>query len=531
MVKRRQLSFKPLDSGRQDQPVLRAVGQDEDTLPSVCISLHHARLRAGYELTDVAKALRIQLSHLQALEDGRFENLPGETYAVGFLKSYGGFLGLDTEDLVSRYKTETGIQTAKQRLEFPVPSKESRMPRPWLVLLALALAGLAYGGWQYYSTDGQIATDIVADVSDKFTEPAVVEAPETTAAAPETTAPTTAPTTTPTTTPNTVASVVEEALPEDPAPEVAAAESENVEADVGGLSANLLTDERASEAPPVVEEVAAVGEAVSTPEISTSVPETNLVSESDGEAGVRLPSTLDETMTSGLDAERPLVMADEDYQAARESFSTANVSAEPAFDEQIRVSQPDFAAPGQTAPEQTVPDQAALDLAAPDQAAPDLMAGLAEVPAPRATQPTWFEPRIDYQFAPVEPSSTATEIETAYVPATSAEPSSGQFSVAYVPRVYGRTDRSGRVTITATADSWVQVQGPGSELLLTRILRTGDSYNVPNRSDLIMVTGNAGALEIRVDGSLVDPVGPVGVVRRNVALDPGRLLDGTAVEN
>ena len=82
------------------------------------------------------------------------------------------------------------------------------------------------------------------------------------------------------------------------------------------------------------------------------------------------------------------------------------------------------------------------------------------------------------------------------------------------------------MVITALANSWVQIQGPDNELLLTRILRPGDSYHVPDRPGLIMVTGNAGGLEIRVDDALVPALGPVGVVRRNIALAPDSLMAG-----
>ncbi len=99
---------------------------------------------------------------------------------------------------------------------------------------------------------------------------------------------------------------------------------------------------------------------------------------------------------------------------------------------------------------------------------------------------------------------------------------------AYVPKVYGRTNLDARVVITAVDDSWVQVQGPDNELLLTRILHPGDTYRVPDRPGIVMVTGNAGGLEIRVADAPAPSLGPLGVVMRNIALDPDRLLAGTA---
>ena len=83
-----------------------------------------------------------------------------------------------------------------------------------------------------------------------------------------------------------------------------------------------------------------------------------------------------------------------------------------------------------------------------------------------------------------------------------------------------------RVTLRARLDSWVQVSGEDDELLLTRILRAGDTYAVPNRPGLTLLTGNAGALEISVDGRVLPPIGPIGAVRRNVSLDPEDLLGG-----
>ena len=151
-----------------------------------------------------------------------------------------------------------------------------------------------------------------------------------------------------------------------------------------------------------------------------------------------------------------------------------------------------------------------VDVARADAAATDTVNEAASAPA--AT-----EPMADVPSEETAPPSTTTE-----------EPSLPSADTGYVPKVYGRTNLDSRVVITAVDDSWVQVQGPDNELLLTRILHAGDSYRVPDRPGLVMVTGNAGGLEVKVDDAVAPALGPLGVVMRNIALDPDRLLSGTA---
>ena len=68
-----------------------------------------------------------------------------------------------------------------------------------------------------------------------------------------------------------------------------------------------------------------------------------------------------------------------------------------------------------------------------------------------------------------------------------------------------------------------------SEVLLARLMQAGDVYRVRNRKGLRLLTGNAGALEIVVDGKKIPEIGPLGAVLRNVVLDPQQLLNGTAI--
>ena len=86
----------------------------------------------------------------------------------------------------------------------------------------------------------------------------------------------------------------------------------------------------------------------------------------------------------------------------------------------------------------------------------------------------------------------------------------------------------GRVVLRAREESWVQVRDSENAPVITRVLKPGDVVRVPDRSGLTLLTGNAGALDVLVDGELVPPVGPKGQVRRDIALDPERLKAGTA---
>ena len=83
------------------------------------------------------------------------------------------------------------------------------------------------------------------------------------------------------------------------------------------------------------------------------------------------------------------------------------------------------------------------------------------------------------------------------------------------------------IEIRAVADSWVQIRTADDTIVLSRVLKAGESYHVP-RAGLLLRTGNAGALSIMVDGKPAPPLGPAGALRRNVALDPEALMAGKA---
>jgi cytoskeleton protein RodZ len=93
-------------------------------------------------------------------------------------------------------------------------------------------------------------------------------------------------------------------------------------------------------------------------------------------------------------------------------------------------------------------------------------------------------------------------------------------------QVYERANADARVILRAREPAWIQVSSPAGDYTFTRTLQPGEALLVPNRSDLELWTGNAGGLEVIVDGAPVAALAGGGAVRRHVSLDPERLRAG-----
>jgi len=82
---------------------------------------------------------------------------------------------------------------------------------------------------------------------------------------------------------------------------------------------------------------------------------------------------------------------------------------------------------------------------------------------------------------------------------------------------------SGQVAVRAREDAWVRIEGPDSKPVIDTVLRAGEVYQAPAGAEFTMMTGNAGAIDILIDGKSMGALGPRGEIRRHVALDPSVL--------
>ncbi len=73
-------------------------------------SLAEAREAHGLQLADAERITFLRARHLSALEQERFDDLPGQAYARAFLRTYARALGLDAERFVSEFDHRFGSE-------------------------------------------------------------------------------------------------------------------------------------------------------------------------------------------------------------------------------------------------------------------------------------------------------------------------------------------------------------------------------------------------------------------------------------
>lgn len=336
-----------------------------------------ARLARREDLYDIADVLRIRPAYLDGLESGDIEVMPGRPYALGFLKSYADYLGLDGQALVREAKGLGGVVGANPTLVYRMPVDEKRRPTKALGAVSIVVAVLIYAGWHGYSSGQLDLDDRIAGLPLQIGEVAV----------------------------DLVAGDL-------PAPATTASPSAAPQASAVGSSA----------------------------------------------AVAMTPSAGD------LDALRLLA---------------PDVSAEPG-------------------------------------------AAMAAAARPAARDAA---------------SAQAAESLPVIAPAAAGEPATAGAMLAAldesaadgVVRTFGAAGDGARILLVARESSWVQVRSRARDYVRTRTLQSGDRMFLPNRDDLSLWTGNAGGLELQVDGKSVGVLGRRGDVLRELSLDPDGLLRRTAM--
>jgi len=104
--------------------------------------LRQERERKNISLEAVSKVTRITLKNLEALEKDDFLHLPAAVFVRGFLRAYASYLGLDPQQLMTLYDTQTGSAAMAAEMVFIPPPKKWASWLKLAVIPALVVFGL-----------------------------------------------------------------------------------------------------------------------------------------------------------------------------------------------------------------------------------------------------------------------------------------------------------------------------------------------------------------------------------------------------
>lgn len=174
-----------------------------------------------------------------------------------------------------------------------------------------------------------------------------------------------------------------------------------------------------------------------------------------------------------------------------------------------------------------IPDVAALNMAKAPVAPVPEAAPVAEPAVPKPEDTNVVSPD---EKAPPTVSLPGGITVTADEKNISAEPVSVQIAPPAVPPAEDQpatpdvsSSQQKGILINVVENSWVEIRDSNGKAIVSRVLKAGDEYFVPDSPDLTMSLGNASGVRVVVDGVELGPLGSKGEVKRGIPLNTKKL--------
>ena len=106
--------------------------------------LKHERELRGVPLEEISGATKIHIRFLQALEENKFDELPGEVFIKGYIRSYANIIGSDVEEVLNIYKEYVG-NNIENSSDSVTPSNTSAKTFLGFALIGLIVLALIFG--------------------------------------------------------------------------------------------------------------------------------------------------------------------------------------------------------------------------------------------------------------------------------------------------------------------------------------------------------------------------------------------------
>jgi len=159
------------DSGNMPQREESATSGNSGSIGEM---LRREREKRQISIETIAAKLRLNAKYIEALEQDRYDLLPGDTYIRVYLRSLAQYLSLDSEDIFRRFFNERGLSGADtlrkdSSTKISLPALEDRkkpgMMVPVVIVLLVVLAGLGFIARKHglFSTHSSKTAAMVAD--------------------------------------------------------------------------------------------------------------------------------------------------------------------------------------------------------------------------------------------------------------------------------------------------------------------------------------------------------------------------------
>jgi len=147
--------------------------------------LARVREERGLALSDVAQQLKFGARQIEALEQERFELLPGGTFVRGMVRAYARLLKIDAEPLLGRLTDRFDVPDSNSlaaRYKQPVPFADGARKSTFVYLGAslgvlVAVGAIAYQWYREHNTPRQATAAAAPKAAPKAEAPAVRPAP------------------------------------------------------------------------------------------------------------------------------------------------------------------------------------------------------------------------------------------------------------------------------------------------------------------------------------------------------------------
>ena len=94
---------------------------DDRSMGSFAERMRREREMRGISLEEISEATKITSRCLQALEEEKFDKLPGGIFNKGFVRSYAAFIGIDEDQAVADFVSASGGEKEQPLPDPPVP--------------------------------------------------------------------------------------------------------------------------------------------------------------------------------------------------------------------------------------------------------------------------------------------------------------------------------------------------------------------------------------------------------------------------